>query len=51
MKSILLIKTFWGLAEMTFGQAVKMTFFAPCKISLCMCVCMYANGSALDENF
>ena len=41
MKSILLIKTFLGLAEMTFGlvyaglslpewQAVKITFFAPC---------------------
>ena len=38
---ILLIKKFWGLVEMTFGQvnasfslpewqAVKMTFFAPC---------------------
>ena len=41
-KSILLIKKFWGLDEMTFGlvnatfslpkwQAVKMTFFEPCK--------------------
>ena len=39
MKSILLIKKFWGLVEMTFGlvnasfslpewEAVKMTFFA-----------------------
>ena len=41
MKSILLIKAFLGLVEMTFGlvnaslslpelQAVKMSFFAPC---------------------
>ena len=41
MKSILLIKKFLGLVEVTFGlvyaslslpkwQAVKMTFFAPC---------------------
>ena len=41
MKSILLIKMFLGLVEMTFGlvyasfsfpewQALKMTFFAPC---------------------
>ena len=33
VNSILLIKKFWGLVEMTFGlewQAVKMTFFAPC---------------------
>ena len=40
VKSILLIKMFWGLGEMTFGlvygsfrlpewQALKMTFFAP----------------------
>ena len=41
VKSILLIKKFWGLVEVMFGlvnpslslpewQAVKMTFFAPC---------------------
>ena len=41
VRSILLIKTFWGLVEMMFGlvnvsfslsewQDVKMTFFAPC---------------------
>ena len=46
MKSVLLIKTFLGLAEMMFGlvdvsfslpewQAVKMTFFAPCMIHMC----------------
>ena len=42
MKSILLVKKFWGLVEMTSGlvnasfslpewQAVKMIFFAPCS--------------------
>ena len=41
VKSILLIKMFWGLVEMMFGlvyasfslpkwKALKMTFFAPC---------------------
>ena len=44
VKSILLIKKFLGLAEMTFGlvyaalslpewQAVKITFFAPCSFT------------------
>ena len=44
VKSILLIKTFWGLGEMTFGlgyasfrspewQALKMTFYAPRNLS------------------
>ena len=44
VKSILLIKIFLGLVEMTFGlvhasfslpewQAFKMTFFAPCSLS------------------
>ena len=44
MKSILLVKKFLGLVEMTSGlvnasfslpewQAVKMIFFAPCKVS------------------
>ena len=44
VKSILLIKKFLGLAEMTFGlvyaalslpewQAVKITFFAPCTLN------------------
>ena len=43
VKSILLIKMFLGLVEMTFGlvyasfslpewQALKMTFFAPCNL-------------------
>ena len=49
MKSILLIKKFLGLVEMTFGlvyaslslakwQAVKMTFFAPCYASVSLIV-------------
>ena len=44
MKSILLVKKFWGLVEMTSGlvnasfslpewQAVTMIFFAPCSYS------------------
>ena len=51
VKSILLVKKFWGLVKMTSGQvnasfslpewqAVKMIFFAPC-----VCIaCHYQNG-------
>ena len=51
MKSILLVKKFLGLVEMTSGlvnasfsspewQAVKMIFFAPCQGTLVPCVFM-----------
>ena len=53
VKSILLIKKFGGLVEMTFGlvnasfslpewQAVKMTFFAPCPPTLVPCKSKHA---------
>ena len=49
MTSILLVKKFLGLVEMTSGlvyasfslpewQAVKMIFFAPCAISIIPCM-------------
>ena len=56
MKSILLVKMFLGLVEMTFGlvhasfslpkwQALKMTFFAPC-----VTVALYKdNGSNIEH--
>ena len=53
MKSILLVKKLMGLVEMTSGlvnasfslpewQAVKMIFFAPCKVTI-----MYGSGEIL----
>ena len=62
VKSILLVKKFLGLVEMTSGlvnvsfslpewQAVKMIFFAPCRGSAKVCLTLFSFLSLIQFNW